>query len=324
VAQTSFRLLRVSTEMFPERERFAAFREEFVRQILAMDVIDRSGGRPRADLSIMPLGPAVLCTLISAPAEFTRQKHHLKDGSDDFRLELVESGSIVFEQAGEARAHDAGTASFIDQGRPCRGFSLRSASTKNITVGGAALKTLVPHPEDLAGRPVRPGPALRLLDGYLRSLAGLEEPPPPELAPVIGGHLLDLVAAVLGPTRDAAEIVATRGVMAARRRAVLAEIARRFADPGFNLDAVIHTTGLSRRYLQQLLEETGKSFTSHVLERRLERALVLLNDRRCLHLSVLDIAYAAGFGDVSHFNRMFRRRFGDTPSGVRAAANRVD
>jgi transcriptional regulator GlxA family with amidase domain len=37
-------------------------------------------------------------------------------------------------------------------------------------------------------------------------------------------------------------------------------------------------------------------------------------------LAIIDIAFAAGFGDVSHFNRMFRRRFSETPFGVRAAA----
>jgi AraC-like DNA-binding protein len=37
-------------------------------------------------------------------------------------------------------------------------------------------------------------------------------------------------------------------------------------------------------------------------------------------LAIVDIAFAVGFGDVSHFNRMFRRYFGETPSGVRAAA----
>jgi transcriptional regulator GlxA family with amidase domain len=36
--------------------------------------------------------------------------------------------------------------------------------------------------------------------------------------------------------------------------------------------------------------------------------------------SFQNIAFAFGFGDVSHFNRVFRQRFGDTPSGVRAAA----
>jgi AraC-like DNA-binding protein len=126
--------------------------------------------------------------------------------------------------------------------------------------------------------------------------------------------------AALGPTTDAVEIVAKRGVKAARLRAILAEIGRRFSNPDFDLDNVAGALGLSRRYLQQLIEETGKSFTEHVVERRLERALAMLSDRRCLHLAIIDIAFAAGFGDVSHFNRVFRRRFGETPSGVRALA----
>jgi AraC-like DNA-binding protein len=109
-------------------------------------------------------------------------------------------------------------------------------------------------------------------------------------------------------------------VKAARLRAILTEVARRFSDPDFDLDNVAGALGLSRRYVQQLLEETGKSFTEHLVERRLERAFAMLTDRRCLHLAIIDIAFAAGFGDVSHFNRMFRRRFGETPSGVRAAA----
>jgi transcriptional regulator GlxA family with amidase domain len=34
---------------------------------------------------------------------------------------------------------------------------------------------------------------------------------------------------------------------------------------------------------------------------------------------VVDIAYDCGFGDVSHFNRCFRRRFGAAPSKFRDA-----
>jgi AraC-like DNA-binding protein len=35
------------------------------------------------------------------------------------------------------------------------------------------------------------------------------------------------------------------------------------------------------------------------------------------------VAYEAGFGDLSYFNRTFRRRYGATPSDVREAARRA-
>ena len=212
-------------------------------------------------------------------------------------------------------------ACFTDRGRPLRAFSPHVGSVRYVTVQAGALKALVAHPEDLLGRVVRPGPALSLLDGYLRSLTSLEEPPSPELAFTIGVHVLDLVAATLGPTAEAASIVADRGVKTARLRAILAEVARRFSDPNLDLDSVAGALGLSRRYVQKLLEGTGKSFTEHLAGHRLERAFAMLSDPRQLHLAIIDIAFAVGFGDVSHFNRMFRRHFGETPSGVRAASN---
>jgi hypothetical protein len=131
---------------------------------------------------------------------------------------------------------------------------------RKVTVGIAALRPPVPNPEDLPGRPLRPGPALSLLDGHLWSLA-VDEPPPPGLAPIIGGHLLDLVAAVLGPSSDAVESVGRRDVRAARLRAILTVITRRFNDPGFNVDGLAGAVGVSRRYVQGLLEGTGKLFT---------------------------------------------------------------
>jgi AraC-like DNA-binding protein len=127
------------------------------------------------------------------------------------------------------------------------------------------------------------------------------------------------VAAALGPTAGAADVVAKRGVKAARLRVILAEIERRFSDPDFDINNAATILGMSRRYIQLLLEETGKSFTEHLIERRLGRAFAMLSDRRYVHLAIIDIAFAAGFSDVSHFNRVFRRRFGDTPSGVRVA-----
>src|SRR5215467_3374725 len=317
---TSSHLLRWSTEMLPERARLSTFREEFERQNLALDVIDHSGGRPRIDVTYLPLGAVGVCRLVTTPAEFIRHKHHLKNSSDQFGLNIVKTGPVQFANAGQERVYDAGSACLIDRGRPLRVFGPRGGSVRYVTVQAAALKSLVAHPEDLSGRPVRPGPALRLLDGYLRSLASLGEPRSSQLASTIGLHLLDLVAATLGPTAEAANIVTERGVKAAKLQAILAEVARRFSDPSFDLDNVAAALGMSRRYVQKLFEGTGKSFTEHIAGCRLERAFAMLTDPHHLHLAIIDIAFAVGFGDVSHFNRMFRRRFGETPSGVRVAA----
>src|SRR5262250_2618476 len=107
---SSSRLLRLSTDMLPERERFAAFREEFARRVLKMDVIDHSDGRPRIDVTFMPLGPAAAGSLSATPAEFIRHDRHLTDRSDGFVLQIVETGPIHFTHAGEERAYGAGWA----------------------------------------------------------------------------------------------------------------------------------------------------------------------------------------------------------------------
>ncbi len=317
---TSSHLLRWSTEMLPERARFSTFREEFAGLNLALDVIDHSGGRPRIDVTYLPLGAVGVCRLVATPVEFIRHKHHLKDSRDQFGLNIVEAGPVQFANAGQEHVYDAGSACLVDRGRPLRVFGPRGGSVRFVTIQAAALKSLVAQPEDLSGRPVRPGPALRLLDRYLRSIGSLREPWSPKLASTIGVHLLDLVAATLGPTAEAANIVAERGMKAAKLQAILAEVAQRFSDPDVDLNNVAGALGMSRRYVQKLLEGTGKSFTEHLAGCRLERAFAMLTDPHHLHLAIIDIAFAVGFGDVSHFNRMFRRHFGETPSGVRAAS----
>jgi AraC-like DNA-binding protein len=110
------------------------------------------------------------------------------------------------------------------------------------------------------------------------------------------------------------------GARAARLAAILREIGRRSSDPGLSAITIGLLLGVTPRYVHLLLEESGKSFTHHVLERRLEKAGAMLRDPRWLHRKIAEIAAAAGFNDLSYFNRAFRRHYGATPSEVRHAA----
>ncbi|WP_079545515.1 helix-turn-helix domain-containing protein [Bradyrhizobium lablabi] len=58
------------------------------------------------------------------------------------------------------------------------------------------------------------------------------------------------------------------------------------------------------------------------LRERLARAHTALTDPRVANRPISNIAFANGFGDLSYFNRTFRRRYAASPSEVREAAKR--
>ena len=92
-----------------------------------------------------------------------------------------------------------------------------------------------------------------------------------------------------------------------------------YARPGFSARIVARELRLSTRYVQDLLAESGSTFAERVLELRLLDVYSQLTGQRTPYATVSDLAYAAGFGDISYFNRCFRRRFGCSPGEVRRA-----
>jgi AraC-like DNA-binding protein len=127
------------------------------------------------------------------------------------------------------------------------------------------------------------------------------------------------VAVALGATRDAADTASGRGVRAARLHAVKADILANLASRHLSLDAIAASQRISPVYVRKLFESEDTSFTKFVLEQRLLRAHRMLNDPRFADHPIAAIAMEAGFGDLSYFNRAFRRRYRASPSDVRAA-----
>jgi AraC-like DNA-binding protein len=71
------------------------------------------------------------------------------------------------------------------------------------------------------------------------------------------------------------------------------------------------------RYVQRLFEAAGTTFSEFLIGQRLARAYRLLRDPGYSRAAISTIAYDVGFGDLSYFNRRFRRLYGFTPRDVR-------
>jgi AraC-like DNA-binding protein len=78
------------------------------------------------------------------------------------------------------------------------------------------------------------------------------------------------------------------------------------------------------RYIHRLFENEGLTFSSFVLGQRLSRAHRILSDPHLADRNISSVAFDVGFGDLSYFNRAFRRCYAATPTEIRHSAMRTD
>jgi AraC-like DNA-binding protein len=124
--------------------------------------------------------------------------------------------------------------------------------------------------------------------------------------------IYDLVGALFAPT-DPRPISRHSDKLFTRIRDV---IRNGFADPAFGPCEAAAEVGISLRYLQKLFTERGSTCSDFIYSLRVDHAARLLERRASLGTGqpLIEIAYACGFRDYTHFSRRFHHRFGCVPS----------
>ena len=88
-------------------------------------------------------------------------------------------------------------------------------------------------------------------------------------------------------------------------------------DEDLTLSSLARANLVSARYVNRLFMREGVSAARWIRMRRLERCRADLEDPERRHLSISEIAFNHGFGNISSFNRAFKARFHITPIALR-------
>lgn len=91
------------------------------------------------------------------------------------------------------------------------------------------------------------------------------------------------------------------------------------SDPDLNTDAIARAHFVSTRQLQYLFQEEGLTVSGYIRSQRLERCRMDLEDSALQERTVLQIAQAGGFVDLSHFSKLFKSTYGRSPREHRLA-----
>jgi AraC-like DNA-binding protein len=154
-------------------------------------------------------------------------------------------------------------------------------------------------------------------------MLGGDAPASAQLTTAVAAHLTELMELSLDPTESAGLPSAGHGVRAARLTSIKADIHRNLTDTSLTAAALAARHGITVRYLHKLFEDEAMTVSQYVLDSRLALARQMLSNRHLAGRTISSIASDAGFGDLSYFNRTFRRRYSVTPSDVRGSRDAI-
>lgn len=316
-------VVRFSAADYAPHERLEAVHEIYGRTLSKRDIEPLAGEQFHTEATLWRM-PGLGIAKARRSAAIYRLPRQFID-SDDVFVTVGLTSRYEAHQFGRQLDLTPGAASVMTASEPA---CLKVPTYGEYINVRAPRRMLSPFVADLDAVYCRPipadNPALRLLTRYIGILQEAESLATPDLRRQVVPHIHDLMALAIGATRDAAEIAKSRGAWAARMHAIKQDIASGLDQPGLSVAMIAAQHRVKPRWVQRLFENEGTTFTEYVLAQRLERAHRLLTDPCHACLKISTIALDAGFGDLSYFNRAFRRRYGVTPSDLRAAATRRD
>jgi AraC-like DNA-binding protein len=292
------------------------WREVLGQKLVKLDIEPAKDVPFHAEGTLCALPGAAYALVSVSPVRITRTRSLIAADPVEMIYLITSDASLEFRQNGREHMLSAGDSIFVRGGEIATIQIQKQCRLTNIAVPLDALRSLSLEADDLAMRVVpRKNELLGLLHAYIDMLRRHADATTGAVALSVADHVRDLIGAV------AAEEVVPElpGVKAARLRAIKTDIALQSCDPHLDIESVAARAGISSRYVRRLFQDEGSSFSEYVLGERLDRAHRLLLHPGQTPRTIAAIAYDCGFGDLSYFNRTFRRRFGMTPSDLRGA-----
>lgn len=318
-------IVRFSTKLLQRRDRLTVFREMFARGAANADMIP-------LDDEIYAKG--ILRNLPGASVFWVDNSRYVVEGpydpslvGDDFVLVWADSPvPVVGTHLGRdvLVTQDQAMIFSCSDRITCR----NDAPMQHLTVK-INRSLLSPVIKELSDQLVKgidtKTNSFRLLKNYVRFLLR-ESTSTSSMAfdSTVTAHIVDLVALSVGAKGDAAERARRRGLRAARFESIKRMLLAKLDDPTLSVHDAARHQSVSPRYVQQLFEQDGTTFSAWVLGMRLEQVHRTLADPGTIARPIGLVALDAGFNDVSYFNHAFRRRYGETPSDVRQRAIEQD
>lgn len=253
---------------------------------------------------------------IQASAHHLSQPAHLSASRDVVRLLFQVRGESLLSQGGAQVTLRPGQWAAWNMRRPHAVDNPTPVEQVGLLIPGALLGVrggdILRHGTSPQGEQAGIGRLLyaQVLEVH-RQIAVIEEPFRTELADV----LLHMLRLALSEVDSRQPKVTTRDTMRAR---LIDFVCRNLRDPDLSIEKVAAKFDCSKRYVHKVFRGDGQTLSQFVWQERLERCRKALVEPDLAGRSITEIAFMWGFNSSTHFSKLFKARYGVSPSQFRA------
>jgi AraC-like DNA-binding protein len=311
----------VDTATFDASERFAMWRETGRLPMTAEPTDADSRRRFRIRLRRLSGVAGRFTDLTATPLRLGRENsHYARDGLDMVSLTLMlgPHARHQFEGGGKLKVVQPGQILVKDFTQPATALWHISSRSLNLHLPRITVENTVGDKvKHLHGAVLSRERLSPMLETQLLMLANMA----PRLKNAVRAAALDatveLAASVLRCELGARieDEANNTGLFVAAQML----IRRHLTSHHLNPELIARQLRCSRAHLYRVFAAQGETVANYVRELRLQRAYDLLAHDNAGKEQIGDIAYRCGFEDPVHFARLFRQRFGVTPSKLRSS-----
>ncbi len=325
IAQPENRHLNVwDTQYFAPSKAFGVFREGIGSTFMPWSPEFKSERPFEARIESMNFADGSVGRVRMSPLVTVRTKENIANSTvDGIYANFVMTGELNVEQAGRVSRAGPGDLVLYDTAEPVKStgrpdslyedlsFLISKASLSAVGNSGATFRNILLPRRSMIG-PL--AGVLGLMSEHLLS-ASAEELTALFEACVV---LLPLAAGGFANALNDNEEPKSRDL----KREILYFVNQQLSSERLSAEQVATHFGICPRYVHKIFASLGTTFSSYIAQKRLERIHADLISSRCRHESIFSVAYRWGFMNLSTFIRLFKKRYGCTPSEFRATGGR--
>jgi AraC-like DNA-binding protein len=305
-----------SATLFRKDQPFGSWAEDLAAAFVQLEPRKTAEQAFHGTISRIDVAPIKVSRVEATKHKVLRLRSHIARSNEDICfINLQLEGLSCYTQRGHEQICGPGDVAVVETTEPfeianCRNFKLFCFAVPRYLLPG-----------DFCERPRLRLSATDAGRALSRTLAGYAElcirsQRASEISAVGGTHIVDLIShatAVLG------EGPSERASAPVLLSMMLDYIDRHSDDPELGAATLALKFDCSPRYVHKLFATTDRSVGEHINDRRILACTRNLLDRNFQKKTIAEIAFAAGFRDISHFNRLFKRSNGTAPREFRRA-----